>query len=214
MKAWIFDLDGVVVDTAKYHYLAWRKLAAELGFKFGEEHNERLKGVSRMRSLEIMLEVGNLTVSSEEKQELADRKNGYYLEMVSGIDSSEILPGIPEFIQRIKAKGGKIALGSASKSGKMILEKLGLAEQFDVIVDGNLVQKAKPDPQVFLEAAKLLKVPCEDCVVIEDAKAGVEAALAGHMHCVGVGDIEMLGAADLVVSDTTKLLKAVFPWEK
>lgn len=207
MKAIIFDLDGVVVDTAKYHYLAWRKLAGELGFEFEKIHNERLKGVSRMRSLEIVLEVGGITgLSEEKKQELAERKNGYYLEMISGIDQSEILPGISEFISRQKEEGYKIALGSASKSGRMILEKLGLAQVFDVIVDGNLVERAKPDPQVFIKAADLLGVPCSECTVIEDAAAGIEAALAGRMRCIGVGDKAILGKADIVVPNTEALL--------
>lgn len=206
MKAIIFDLDGVVVDTAKYHYLAWRKLAEELGFAFEEEHNERLKGVSRMRSLEILLEVGGLTGMSEvQKQKLAERKNGYYLNMISGIDQSEILPGISQFISRQKRAGYKIALGSASKSGRMILEKLGLADQFDAIVDGNLAERAKPDPQVFIKAAELLGVPCSECIVIEDAAAGIDAALAGGMKCIGVGDKAILGKADIVVSDTEAL---------
>lgn len=208
MKAIIFDLDGVVVDTAKYHYQAWHKLAEELGFAFGKNQNERLKGVSRMQSLEIVLEVGELTgIGEEKKQELADRKNGYYLEMISGIDQSEILPGVFEFIRRLKKEGYKIALGSASKSGRMILEKLGLADQFDVIVDGNLVERAKPDPQVFIKAAEMMKVPCSECVVIEDAAAGIEAALAGGMKCVGVGDRIILGKANVVVPNTKALLE-------
>ncbi|MDD3337605.1 MAG: beta-phosphoglucomutase [Lachnospiraceae bacterium] len=207
MKAIIFDLDGVVVDTAKYHYLAWRKLAQELGFTFEKMHNERLKGVSRMRSLEIVLEVGGITgVSEEKKQELAERKNGYYLEMISGINQSEILPGITEFISRKKKAGYKIGLGSASKSGGMILEKLGLAGQFDVIVDGNLVERAKPDPQVFTKAAELLGVPCSQCIVIEDAAAGIDAAIAGGMKCIGVGARDILKKADIVVPDTEALL--------
>lgn len=207
MKAIIFDLDGVVVDTAKYHYLAWRKLAEELGFPFEKEHNERLKGVSRMRSLEIVLEVGGITeMSEEQKQELAEQKNGYYLKMISGIDQSEILPGISQFISRQKKAGYKIALGSASKSGRMILEKLGIADQFDAIVDGNLVERAKPDPQVFIKAAGLLGVLCSECIVIEDAAAGIDAALAGGMKCIGIGDKAILGKADIVVPDTEALL--------
>lgn len=203
MKAIIFDLDGVVVDTAKYHYLAWKKLAEELGFEFEEGHNERLKGVSRMQSLEIVLEVGKMTeVSEDEKQQLAERKNGYYLEMISQLDESEILPGISQFIYRLREKGYKIALGSASKSGRMILEKLGLAELFHVIVDGNLVERAKPDPQVFVKAAELLGVPCSECVVVEDAAAGVEAALAGGMRCIAIGDDQVLGKADMVLPGT------------
>lgn len=212
MKAIIFDLDGVVVDTAKYHFLAWKKLAKELGFKFGEIHNERLKGVSRMRSLEIVLEVGNITgLSREEMVKLADRKNGYYLEMISTLDKSEILPGIPEFLKKIKEQGYKISLGSASKSGRMILEKLGLDEMFDEIVDGNLVERPKPDPQVFTKAAELLQVPYENCIVVEDAAAGVEAAKAGGMKCIGIGSEELLGEADVVIPNTAALLQVSLP---
>ena len=170
MRAVIFDLDGVVVDTAKYHYLAWRKLAAELGFVFDEANNERLKGV-----------------------------------MVSTIDESEILPGIPAFLERLRAEGYKIALGSASKSGGMILKKLGLMPFFDAVVDGNLVERAKPDPQVFTKAAEMLGVPCKDCVVIEDSAAGIAAAAAGGMKSVGIGSSEILGNADIVVPDTAEL---------
>lgn len=206
MRAVIFDLDGVVVNTAKYHYLAWKKLAKELGFDFDAVHNERLKGVSRMESLNIVLEVGGLTgYTEEEKKKLADRKNGYYLEMIDTIDQSEILPGIERFLTRLKDEGYKTALGSASKSGRMILEKLGLDNKFDVIVDGNLVERPKPDPEVFVKAAELLQIPCEECVVIEDAKAGVEAAHAGGMKCIGIGNEEILSAAERVEPDTSRL---------
>ncbi len=208
MKAVIFDLDGVVVDTAKYHFLAWKKLAAELGFEFDIVHNEKLKGVSRMDSLNIVLEAGGTKgVSENEKLELATRKNEYYLEMIGGIDESEILPGIQEFLKKIKEEGYLIALGSASKSGRMILEKMNLAEWFDVIVDGNLVELPKPNPQVFVKGAELLGVPCENCIVVEDAKAGVEAAISGGMKCIGVGDAEILEAANVVVPGTARLME-------
>lgn len=208
MKAIIFDLDGVVVNTAKYHYLAWKKLAAELGFDFDIAHNERLKGVSRMESLNIVLETGNLTgYSEEEKKELAERKNSYYLAMIEKLDHTEILPGIPRFLDRIREAGYKTALGSASKSGKMILEKLGLLPMFDAVVDGNLVEKPKPDPEVFIKAAKMLEVPCSECIVVEDAKAGVQAAHAGNMKCIGIGDREILGDAEIVVESTSQLME-------
>ena len=207
MKAVIFDLDGVVVNTAKYHYLAWKKLAGELGFDFDIRHNERLKGVSRMESLNIVLEVGGITgYSQEQKEELADRKNQYYLTMIENPDQSEILPGIPEFLDKIRNAGYKAALGSASKSGGMILRKLGLESKFDVIVDGNLVEKPKPDPEVFVKGAQLLNIPCEECIVVEDAKAGVEAAHAGHMKCIGIGDPMILGEAEKVVNSTEELV--------
>lgn len=208
MKAVIFDLDGVVVDTAKYHYLAWKKLAKELGFDFEMIHNEKLKGVSRMESLKIVLEVGGIEgLSEEEKLELAERKNRYYLEMISTIDESEILPGIPEFLDKIRGEGYLVALGSASKSGRMILEKMNLDRLFDIIVDGNLVEIPKPNPQVFVKAAELLGVPCENCIVVEDAKAGIDAAIAGGMKCIGVGSEDVLEKADVVVSGTEKLVE-------
>lgn len=207
MKAVIFDLDGVVVDTAKYHYLAWKKLAwEEFGFLFEERHNERLKGVSRMASLDIVLEVGDVRgLTMEEKEALATKKNGYYLDYVSRLDRSEILPGILEFLGSLKEKGYRTALGSASKSGGMILAKLGIDFLFDEIVDGNLVERPKPDPQVFTTAADRMQVPCEACIVVEDAAAGVEAAKRGGMKCIGVGSRKLLGAADLVVDSTKEL---------
>lgn len=159
-----------------------------------------------MDSLNIVLETGGIEGLTEEKKaELAARKNGYYLKMIEKIDESEILPGIPQFIEKLKTEGYRIALGSASKSGKMILDKLNLSDQFDAVVDGNLVELAKPNPQVFVKAAELLSVPCENCIVVEDAGAGIEAALAGHMKCIGVGDPKVLGDANLVVSGTEQL---------
>lgn len=159
-----------------------------------------------MDSLNIVLEVGGIqNLSEEEKLELATRKNGYYLDMISKIDESEILSGIPEFLQKIKSEGYLIALGSASKSGGMILEKMNLIDQFDAVVDGNLVEIPKPNPQVFVKAAELLGVPCENCIVVEDAQAGIEAAIAGNMKCIVVGNKELLGAANIVVSSTEEL---------
>lgn len=163
-KGAIFDLDGVIVDTAKYHYLAWKRLARELGFEFSEVHNERLKGVSRIRSLEILLEVGNLQFSEEEKTALAERKNQWYLEYITQMDESEILPGAKEYLTKLKQNGIKIALGSASKNAVLIIKNLNIIELFDVIVDGNRVAKAKPDPEVFLLGAKDLNIPPEDCI--------------------------------------------------
>lgn len=206
MKAVIFDLDGVVVDTAKYHFMAWKKLASELGFEFDIVHNEKLKGVSRMDSLNIVLNVGNITgLSDSEKLELADRKNNYYLDMISNIDSSEILPYIPQFLNQLKDKGYKIALGSASKSGKRILNQLKLSDKFDIIVDGNLVQTPKPNPEIFMKAAELLNVPCDKCIVVEDSQAGIEAAVCGHMKSIGIGKQEILNHANIVVDSTDKL---------
>lgn len=206
MTGFIFDLDGVIVDTAKYHYLAWKELARRLGFDFPIEHNERQKGVSRMASLEVLLEVGGITdKTEEEKLALADEKNGIYLTMIEELTSANILPGIPEFLSRLKQDGVKIALGSASKSGGMILERLGISDLFDVIVDGNLVSRPKPDPEVFITAAKLLGLSPRDCVVVEDAQAGVEAALAMGSRVIGIGTAKQLGKADVVLENTSML---------
>lgn len=208
MKAVIFDLDGVIVDTAIYHYLAWKKLAGDLGFEFEQIHNERQKGVSRLQSLEVLLEAGNIRgLSEEEKLKLANTKNNYYLEMIAQIDASAILPGIVDFLKEIKSKGYKTALGSASRSGGRIIDRIGLKDYFDVIVDGNLVTKAKPDPEVFKKGADLLKVSYGDCIVIEDARAGVEAAKSAGMKCIGIGKRDHLQEADIVISDTKELMK-------
>lgn len=206
MKAIIFDLDGVVVDTAKYHYLAWKEIGARMGIDLLAEHAERQKGVSRMASLEVLLEAGGIvSKTEEEKIALADEKNRIYLDMIQNLTEENILPGIPEFLTRVKRDGCKIALGSASKSGEFIIEKLGLRPMFDVIVDGNLVEKPKPDPQVFLQAQSRLQVPAKNCLVIEDAKAGVRAALAAKMHVMGIGTQEQLFEADAVLCNTELL---------
>jgi len=196
VKACIFDLDGVVVDTAKYHFIAWRELAKEMGFEFTLEDNERLKGVSRMTSLEILLEIGNITLSDDEKLKLAEKKNEEYLEYIYKMSPEEILPGVKNFIVTLRNKGIKIALGSASKNAKLILDRLGITELFDALVDGNMVSNAKPDPQVFTLGAELLGVENETCIVFEDAVAGLEAAHNANMKCVGVGDKDTLSEAD------------------
>ncbi|MDP3312456.1 beta-phosphoglucomutase [Lutibacter sp.] len=200
--AFIFDLDGVIVDTAKYHFLAWKNLADSLGFVFTEEHNELLKGVSRVRSLEILLEIGKVTLSEEEKLKLLISKNLEYLEFVNKMTADEILPSITNLLDYLDANNIKYALGSASKNAPLILEKVGLLNRFTAIVDGNDVSKAKPDPEVFLIGAKKLNMKPENCVVVEDAIAGVEAANAAKMISIGIGDAELLGKATYVLKDT------------
>jgi beta-phosphoglucomutase len=202
----IFDLDGVLVDTAKYHYLAWRRLAGELGFDFCEQDNERLKGVSRMRSLEILLETGNYTMSDAEKAEAAAKKNGWYVEYLRTLDENALLPGVREFLERLKNGGVKTALGSASKNAPLILERLGIAGLFDAIIDGNAVSRAKPDPEVFLKGAEALGLPPNFCVVFEDALAGIEAARAGGMRVIAVGKPELLPGADRYISSLKDML--------
>ena len=198
-KACLFDLDGVIVDTAVYHFQAWRRLANELGFDFTEHQNEQLKGISRMESLELILKWGNVTLSEEEKNEWATRKNAWYLESVMQMTPNEVLKGVPEFLKSLRANGIKIALGSASKNSRLILEKINMIEFFDVIIDGNDITKGKPDPQVFLLGAEATNCKPDDCVVFEDALAGVQAGKTGGMRVIGVGDEQILHEADFVI---------------
>ncbi|MDO9595700.1 MAG: beta-phosphoglucomutase [Lutibacter sp.] len=203
--AFIFDLDGVIVDTAKYHYLAWRNLANALGFDFTEEQNELLKGVSRVKSLEILLSIGEVHLSEEKKQVLLLQKNKEYLEYVNKMTSEEILPGVNDLLNFLEINDIKYALGSASKNAPLILEKVGLLNRFTAIVDGNDVSKAKPDPEVFLIGAKKLGINPENCVVVEDAIAGIEAANAAKMISIGIGDANVLYEADYVFKDMTAI---------
>ena len=199
-KAFIFDLDGVIVDTAIYHYKAWKRLANHLGFDFTEEENEKLKGVSRVRSLELILEWGGVSKSAEEQKQLADLKNSWYVEMIQEMQPNEILPGAKEFLEAARAAGFKTALGSASKNSEIILQKVGLTHLFDVIIDGNKVSASKPDPEVFVKGAEALGIAPENCLVFEDALAGVQAALAGGMKVIGIGTAQNLPEANLVVA--------------
>ncbi len=194
----IFDLDGVIVDTAKYHFLSWKRLADELGFEFTQEENEQLKGVSRIRSLEILLEIGGLTFDQEQLSALATKKNNWYLAYIDQLDQSEILPGAKEFLLQLKTDGIRIALASASKNARRILSRLNIGELFEVIVDGNKVSKAKPDPEVFLCAARELGVHPDECIVFEDAEAGVQAAKRAGMKVIGIGNQDVLKGADQV----------------
>ncbi|MFA6277901.1 MAG: beta-phosphoglucomutase [Pedobacter sp.] len=199
LKACIFDLDGVIVDTAVYHYKAWRRLANQLGFDFTEEQNEELKGISRIESLKIILNWGGVSKTEEEMQELATLKNKWYVEMITKMTPNEILPGAKEFLIIVKANNYLTALGSASKNSETILNQIGLTHMFDVLVDGNKVTKSKPNPEVFLVGAQELGVKPEECVVFEDAIAGVEAAKRGNMKTVGIGKPDVLSGSDLVI---------------
>lgn len=203
--AFIFDLDGVIVDTAKYHYLAWRNLANALGFDFTEAQNELLKGVSRIQSLEILLSIGKVELPGAEKEKLLLQKNKEYLEYVNKMTSEEILPGVNDLLNFLEINDIKYALGSASKNAPLILEKVGLLNRFTAIVDGNDVSKAKPDPEVFLIGAKKLGMKPENCVVVEDAIAGVQAANAAKMISIGIGDLNVLNEADYVFKDMTAI---------
>lgn len=198
-KGFLFDLDGVIVDTAKFHYVAWKKLANELGFDFTEEDNELLKGVSRMRSLDILLDIGKVELSDKEKIDWAQKKNEWYVELIGGLTKEDILPGADTFLKEAANVGIKIALGSASKNAEFILKKLEIDQLFDARIDGTHISKAKPDPEVFLKGCEALGLSPEDCLVFEDAQAGVEAARNGGMKCVGIGEPEVLNEADIVV---------------
>ena len=198
--ACIFDLDGVIVDTAKYHFLAWKRLADQLGINFTERDNERLKGISRMESLEIILGIGKIKANPDLKAKYADLKNNLYLDYISKMTQEEILPGSLEFIHELRNSGIRVAIGSASKNTPLILERTGIKVLFDAISDGNLVKKAKPDPEVFIKAADLMGIEPGKCVVFEDAIAGVQAAINAGMFCIGIGLPDVLTNAHFVIS--------------
>ncbi len=204
-KAFIFDLDGVIVDTAKYHFLAWQNLANSLGISFSVEQNEQLKGVSRVRSLEKILEWGNKSISEEEFTTLMTKKNEEYLNYIETMDTSEILPDVPRVLEYLLTEEQAVALGSASKNARIILDKVLLREKFHAIVDGTDVSKAKPDPEVFLIGAQKLGVAPKDCVVFEDSVAGIQAANIANMVSIGIGDTKVLNEADYVFKDFTEI---------
>lgn len=204
-KAFIFDLDGVIVDTAKYHFLAWQKLANQLGIHFTHEHNEALKGVSRVRSLEIILALGNVEATEAEKNKWLVQKNEEYLSYLVTMDEKELLPDVTRVLAFLKERQQFIALGSASKNARPILEKTNILHYFDAIVDGNDVSNAKPDPEVFIRAAQLVRVPNTDAIVFEDSVAGIQAANAAQMISIGVGDPLVLHEAQYNFKDFTSL---------
>lgn len=199
LQACVFDLDGVIVDTAKYHFMAWRSIANDLGFDFSEEQNESLKGVSRVESLEIILNWGKIDISDSEKEELANRKNEKYLNLIESLTGGDALPGIPRFLNILKERGIRIALGSASKNAVHIINRLGLERFFESMIDGTKVKNGKPHPETFLLACQELGVEPKATIVFEDAPKGIEAALAGGMFAIGVGDSESLKNAHFVI---------------
>lgn len=203
--ACIFDLDGVLVDTAVYHYQAWKKLANSMGFDFSHAQNEQLKGVNRQRSLEKILNWGGITKTKAEQEELAALKNSWYVEMISKMSASEVLPGSLALLTELQEAGIPVALGSASKNSGLILERTGLSHFFSAIVDGNSVTTSKPDPEVFLKGAELLHTDAENCIVFEDAAAGVEAAIAANMIVVGIGTAENLPGSAIVIEDLSQI---------
>ena len=205
MKGFIFDLDGVIVDTAKYHYLAWKQLADQLDIPFTIQDNEKFKGVSRKRCLELLLEMGGLQVSQDQFESWLEEKNADYLKYIGTMDASEILPDVSRVLDFLKGRNVPMALGSASKNAVPILEKVGLTDYFSTVVDGTQVVKAKPDPEVFLIAASRLDLPPGACVVIEDAQAGIAAANTAGMYSIGIGEAEVLPEADTVFRDFTEM---------
>ena len=201
----IFDLDGVIVDTAKYHYLAWKNLANELGFQFTIAQNELFKGVSRKRCMEILLNIGKIKASQKQFDKWMLEKNEDYLKYIEKMDESEILPKTPQLLQYLKERQIPIALGSASRNARLILEKVSLKHYFDAVIDGNNVTKAKPDPEVFLMAAEQLGAQPKNCVVFEDAVAGIGAANAAEMISIGIGNAKVLSKADYNFNDFTEI---------
>ncbi|MHA4738475.1 beta-phosphoglucomutase [Dyadobacter sp. MSC1_007] len=203
IQACLFDLDGVIVDTAQYHYIAWRELANGLGFDLSIEQNELLKGVSRMESLEIILGIGGVQMPEEEKLTRAAIKNARYLELCMQMTPADTLPGVRNFLDELKQNSIRIGLGSASKNARAILERIDMLAYFETIVDGNRITKGKPDPQVFLLGAEDLNTPPVSCAVFEDAVAGIQSAKAAGMLAVGIGQASVLTEADVVVPGFT-----------
>ena len=207
VKAVIFDLDGVLVDTAVYHFEAWHRLAEGLGYSFSTVDNEQLKGVSRVESLELILKWAGLEKSKSEKEALLQQKNDWYLELIEQLSPVHLLSGSLELLQKLEERGIKIALGSASKNALGILEKAGIVGYFDALIDGNAVQLSKPNPEVFLKGADALGIAASACLVLEDAQAGIDAARAAGMQVIGIGEAENLKGADLVVADLGRLVE-------
>jgi beta-phosphoglucomutase len=194
-SAIILDLDGVICDTAHFHFLAWHRLAAEYGYELTHADNEQLKGVSRADSLTFILGLANKTLSPEQFQEDLHRKNEWYLELVKDMGPLDVLPGVPSFFAEVAARKIPLALGSASKNANMVLTRVGLIHAFNAIVDASQVTHGKPHPETFLKAADLLGIAPEKCLVFEDSAAGVQAAIAGGMNAIGIGTTEDLPGA-------------------
>jgi beta-phosphoglucomutase len=197
IKGFIFDLDGVLTDTAEYHFRGWKRLAAELGIPFTRQDNEALRGIPRRESLLLILKERKFL--EEEILEMMERKNRYYLEFIRDITPRDVLPGARELLEEIRAAGLKSALGSASKNAAEVIERLGIASLLDAVADGHSVERQKPAPDLFLHAARLLGLSPPECVVVEDASAGIEAARVGGFHSIGVGPRERVSEADLVL---------------
>lgn len=207
MKAVIFDLDGVICFTDKYHYQAWKKMADEMGIPFDEQINKRLRGVSRMESLDIILEKADREYSSEEKEKLATQKNATYVELLDNMTEKDLSEEVKTTLDKLREKGLLLAIGSSSKNTKKILSKIGLGDYFDAISDGTNITKSKPDPEVFLKAAQMLGVDPEDALVVEDAEAGIDAAVAGGFKSAGIGDAASHKGTTYPINTFSDLLK-------
>lgn len=206
-QLFIFDLDGVITDTAEFHYLAWKQIGEELGIEVDRQLNERLKGVSRMESLERVLEASPqpIHLGADAKEQLATRKNKVYQQLIDQIQPSDVLPGIETLLAEIRNAGISLALGSASKNAMFVLKRLGLADAFDYVVDAGRIQYGKPHPETFLNAADHFGVSYEACIGVEDSEAGIEAINAAGMFSVGIGSHDNLPEAKYLVNDTGKL---------
>jgi len=198
ITACLFDMDGVIVDTAKHHFLAWQRLAESLSITFTEHHNEQLKGVSRVDSLEKILQWGGLVLDNQRKHDLMELKNKWYLECITELTPKDMLPGVLSFFQELKGAGIAIGLGSSSKNANLVLSRLKIESFFDAVVDGNMIHMSKPHPEVFIRGAQLLQSAPANTIVFEDAQSGVEAALAGGFHAVGIGSPDVLGNAHVI----------------
>ena len=198
IRAVLFDLDGVLTDTAEYHYLAWKQLADELGVPFTREDGDRLRGVSRRPALETILRLGNRTGTGEEIKEWMSRKNRHYQELIKGVTPADLLPGVERLLKELRRRGVRVAVASASKNSPEVIQRLGIDRKIDALVHGGMVDRQKPEPDLFLRAAQELGIPPADCLVVEDAAAGIEAAIAAGMISVGLGPAERVGRADRV----------------
>ena len=197
IKGVIFDLDGVITDTAEYHYLAWKQLAESQGWNFDREANEELRGVSRMDSIKFIARNNSIELSENEMVEFATAKNEIYVQSLQNISPNDYLPGAEELLIKLKEVGLKIGLGSSSKNARPVLKKLNAEQYFDMIGDGNSVNVSKPDPAIFLHGAQELELDPSECIVFEDAESGIDAALSGGFPCVGIGPVERVGHATI-----------------
>ncbi|MBC3765235.1 beta-phosphoglucomutase [Neptunicella marina] len=201
INAFIFDLDGVLTDTAEYHYLAWSALANELAVPFDRDDNEQLKGVDRMGSLDYILKKGNVNLTEQQKLTLADKKNLHYQQLINDMSPKDLFEGVTELFAQLKQQNINIGLASASKNAQMVLERLGIADQFDYVADAAKVAQGKPHPEIFLTVAEAFFLPADQCVGIEDSIAGLQSIVSAKMHSVGIGQPEVLYQADVVYAD-------------